>query len=526
MKSLAPYSGRWTHQKLKTLLDRTMFGYSVSQWKSWKSRSKSEVVSGLMEKVNIGDPPVNTSFATDPFVAIGDTWVESPYSRGDKDALKFRRQSLVSWVVSECLTNRNTLYPKMILFWHNHFPIDQMGDMRYNYQYYHLLHRHALGNFKQLTLEMTIEPAMLRYLNGNRNTKASPNENFARELLELFTIGKGEQVSDEDYTNYTEQDVRAIARALTGWRDFGYFSESKSQIGVVFRHSQHDSSTKTLSHRFDQVRIPDLGDEEYKKVIDIIFEKKEVARFMSRKLFRYFVGSEIDSMVEQHVIEPLADILYDHDYEIQPALEALLTSEVFYDDYYSGAIIKSPLEFLLPMYYHIAFHLDDHSDRYYRSYQSVFVFSAQLGQTIFRIPQVAGWTAYYQAPGWSKNWISTNTLTARHEIVSGLLRIPTRYTQDGWGSNLLELIAHLDHPEDPVELIREWTLYMLPKPLTEAQISHLKEYFIPGLPDYEWTVEYHQFLANPQDRRLTRSLNDKLKTLVYYIISLPDYQVI
>lgn len=526
MKTIDPFTGTWTNQNLKTLLHRTMFGYGLSQWKTWSGQSKDDIVEGLMTNVPAPDPPVNIDFKDDPYVSIGETWVNSPYPRGNKEALRSRRLSMISWLITEITDKNSTIYPKMILFWHNHFPIEKMGDMRYNYSYYDLLHRHALGNFKQLTLEMTIEPAMLRYLNGNKNTKTNPNENFARELLELFTIGKGELVGEGDYTHYTEQDVQAIAASLTGWRDYGYYNSEREDFGSIFRPNRHDPSTKTLSARFDQVEIPNLDDEEYKRVIDIIFQKKEVARFLSRKLFRWFVGSEIDEEVESHVIRPMGDLMYDNDYEIAPALEALLKSQVFYDETYCGSIIKNPLEYLLSLYHHISFTLDDQSEKYYQRYQSVFNTAAVLGLTYFNVPQVAGWKAYYQAPGWYRHWITTTTLSQRNQYAQGLLSINTRFGESHFGSDMLSLIGEFDDPGDPNELIREMTLYMLPKPLNDDQIISLKEYFIPGLPDYEWTVEYNQYLDDPQDKKLRRALNNKLKTLAYFIISLPDYQVI
>lgn len=526
MKNLHPYSASWNHQNLRTLLNRTMFGFSIEDWNNWSGLSMNDLLNPLGATIPIPSPPINTDFEDDPYAKIGESWVDKPYPRRNNDARRFRRFNLISWVMNEMIQNNASIYPKMILFWHNHFPIEKINDERFNYDYYVLLHKYALGNFKQLTLEMTIHPAMLRYLNGNQNTSRNPNENFARELLELFTIGKGELAGEDDYTNYTEQDVQAIAKCLTGWRDYGYYSEERSDFGSFFRTGQHDKSTKTLSARFDHVEIPNLEEEEYKRVIDIIFEKKEVAYFISRKLFRWFVGSKIDDEIETNVIKPMGDVIYDSGYEIKPALGALLSSQVFYDEDYCGSIIKNPLEFLLPLYHHISFELNDDSNKYFQTYRSVLNTSSLLGMIYFNVPQVAGWKAYYQSPAWYQHWITTTSLSNRNEYAQRLLSINTRFDGSHFGSDMLSLIDHFKNPTDPNELIRELTLYMLPKPLTEDQILNLKEYFIPGLPDYEWTVEYNEFLNDPSDIKLKRALNDKLKTLAYNIISLPDYQVI
>ncbi len=526
MKIFDPFSGPWDEQNLRTLLNRTMFGYSKPQWNMWSGQSMKDLVDKVLSQKSLPDPPVNKDFKEDPYVKIGETWVKSPYPKDNKDAKRFRTVSLISWLISDIMDKSTTIYPKMMLFWHNHFPIQKIPDQRFNYDYYILLHKHALGNFKQLTLEMTIHPAMLRYLNGNKNTGKNPNENYARELLELFTIGKGELAGEDDYTNYTEQDVQAIAKCLTGWQDYGHYSSEADGYGSVFKTKKHDNTTKALSKRFDNAIIPNLEEDEYKRVIDIIFEKKEVAYFISRKLFRWFVGSVIDEEAESQVIIPMGDLIYASGYEIKPALQALLTSQVFYDEIYCGAIIKNPLEFLLPLYHHISFELRDDSEKYFQTYRSVFYTSESLGLSYFNVPQVAGWKAYYQSPSWYKHWITTTTLSSRNEYAQRLLNIKTRFNDDHFGADLLGLLEHFDNPGNPTELIRELTLYMLPKPLTDEQIGSLKANFIPGLPDFEWTAEYNQYLNNPSDEKLKRSLNDKLKSLAYNIISLPDYQVI
>lgn len=526
MKTLQPFSSDWNPANLRTLLNRTMMGYSKSMWNEGSKLSREEVVNTLLKKRSVPEPPVNIDFSDDPYVKIGETWVNKPYPRKNKEAVRFRRNSLISWVIHEMTRKDALIYPKMILFWHNHFPIAKVNDLRFDYDYYILLHKHALGNFKHLTYEMTIHPAMLRYLNGNKNTSRNPNENFARELLELFTIGKGELAGEGDYSNYTEQDVQAIAKCLTGWRDYGYFSEERSDIGSFFRTNRHDKSTKTLSARFDHEKIPNLEEQEYRRVIDIIFSKKETANFISRKLFRWFVGSDIDEETEANVIQPMGELIFDSGYEIRPALQALLNSQVLYDEAFCGSIIKSPLEFLLPLYYHISFELDDQSEKYFQSFRSVYYTTNSLGQAFFNIPQVAGWKAYYQSPAWYQHWITTTSLSNRNEYAQRLLKINTRFDESRFGANMLQLLEEFEKPEDPTELVRELTLFMLPKPLSDEQIIQLKELFIPGLPDYEWTVEYNQYLNNPSDGKLKRSLNDKLKFLAYNIISLPDYQVI
>ena len=159
-------------------------------------------------------PPVNPNFTDDPNTPIGETWVDKAVTPNVTGLQGFRDQSLRSWTLNLIRTEGINIQEKMVLFWHNHFPTADLNDSRYVYKYSTLLRQFALGNFKELTKQMTLEPAMLRYLNGRENTAASPNENYARELLELFTIGKGPLAGPSDYTNYTEQDVVEMAKVL------------------------------------------------------------------------------------------------------------------------------------------------------------------------------------------------------------------------------------------------------------------------------------------------------------------------
>jgi uncharacterized protein (DUF1800 family) len=160
---------------------------------------------------------------------------------------------------------------------------------------------------------------MLLYLSGSQNTNAAPNENYSRELLELFTIGKGDAVGNGDYSNYTEDDVIEMAKVLTGWRVRG-LNNPDSQVSF-FANGKHTSGTKNLSHRFNNATISENGDHEYKDLIDLIFEQEECSKFITRKLYRWFVNSEITDEIETNIILPLAEIIRNNEYDISQALK-------------------------------------------------------------------------------------------------------------------------------------------------------------------------------------------------------------
>ena len=199
-----------------------------------------------------------------------------------------RQLSLGSWIIERINNEQVSIAEKMCLFWQNHFAATAGPDARATYDYHMLIRQHALGNFKQFVKDMTINPNMLLFLNGATNNVFFPNENYARELLELFTIGKGPQIGPGDYSNYTEDDIFEAAKILTGYYVDGLRSDTLTDVSAVYNGILHDTSTKTLSYHFGNATITDNGANEYGDLIDIIFQQNECANFICRKLYRYF----------------------------------------------------------------------------------------------------------------------------------------------------------------------------------------------------------------------------------------------
>ena len=297
----------------------------------------SNTVDTLLADVNPPAPPINYKDIGDANTPIGNTWINVVHN-GETRTRNFRFHSLAAWQLKHINESDMSIMPKMLGFWHNHFPIERqtVNDPRFLYKYWETLRTHALGNFQTLVEEISIDPAMLRYLDGRSNTRRKPNENYARELLELFTIGKGPIAGPGDYTHYTEDDVLEIARVMTGWSDRGYNSQTIGEPFALFNANNHDSGNKTLSHRFGNAEISGNGDQEYKDLISIVFLQDEVSRFICRKLYRYFVATNIDASVETDIIEPLAQELRDQNYNIKSVMKILLESEHFFPATRSG----------------------------------------------------------------------------------------------------------------------------------------------------------------------------------------------
>jgi len=419
---------------------------------------------------------------------------------------------------------RTAITEKMLVFWHNHFATESINDPNFDYNYFSLIRKHVLGNFRAFTKDMTINPSMLRFLNGNQNTKNAPNENFARELLELFTIGKGELTGEGDYTNYTEEDISEIARILTGWKDQGFKTKEQLEISAFFRSWAHDTETKTLSHRFDNISINDAGEEEYKQLIDIIFSKKEVARFISRKLYRYFIYHVIDEQTEAQIIEPLAGILVEADYEIKAALEVLLSSQHFYDFANIGCLIKNPLDFIFSSLKSLETEIP--TEDLNINYSFFFKIHSKAGLMQMNYgdpPGVAGWKAYYQLPSYYEIWINSVTLPYRMALTKDLALDGIKQGSYRITIPCLKLLESLDTPSNIDVLINHFNTLLLPQEITEKQRVFLKDILIPGLPDYEWTVEYVNYLDNQDDENLVKSLENKLRQFISSILTMPEF---
>jgi uncharacterized protein (DUF1800 family) len=264
------------------------------------------------------------------------------------------------------------LREKMAFFWHGHFASRNL-NVFFQQQLLDVIRQNALGSFRDLLHEVSKTAAMLNFLNANQNRKDHPNENFAREVMELFTMGRG---------NYTENDVKEAARSFTGWG-----ANIKGEF--VFRKSQHDTGSKTVlgkSGSFD-------GDQ----VLDILLDHKQTANYITQKIYRFFVNDNID----KQKTDWLADRFYKSDYDISKLMEDIFTSDWFYDEKNIGVRIKSPIELMAGIRRVLPMKLDNE--------EAQLLVQRVLGQVLFYPPNVAGW------PG-GKTWIDSSTLMMRMRL--------------------------------------------------------------------------------------------------------------
>lgn len=264
------------------------------------------------------------------------------------------------------------LREKMSLFWHGHFACRTLNSF-FAQELLQIIRSNALGSFADMLKAVSKSPAMLQFLNNQQNKKSHPNENFAREVMELFTIGRG---------NYTENDVKEAARAFTGWA-------FNTQGEFIFRKNQHDVGGKTF--------LGKTGNFDGDDILNMLLENEQTANYISKKIYRYFVNENVSEQNQQW----LSSRFYSNNYNIAKLLEDMYTSNWFYDEKNIGTRIKSPVELLAGIRRLLPMQLEND--------QSQLLYQRALGQVLFYPPNVAGWAG-------GKNWIDSSSLMLRLRI--------------------------------------------------------------------------------------------------------------
>ena len=528
---LSSYSGPWETPQVVHLLRRTLFGVRKEDLASFKSLSPAQAVDKLLQPSATPLPPLNyynepSNGVEDPSAAWGETWINAPY---DNDYEGRRITSLKSWLILNILNQETTLSEKMLLFWHNLLVTESWGIFiaKTSYQYFELLRSHSLGNFKTLIREITLNPAMLIYLNGTKNQKEAPDENYARELQELFCIGKGPN------SGYTEGDVQATAKVLTGWRHSWQSVNGVGPVSTFFQADRHDTSDKQFSefygNRLIQGRQGAAGAEELDELLEMIFDNNETALYLSRRLYQFFVYSDIDSQTEQQVIAPMAELIRSHDYEVLQALEALLKSEHFFDRINYGSQIKSPLDHLLGLWRTLGVQSPSPGDPVmdYMITRSMIWNMAEKGLEIADPPSVSGWPAYYQAPQFDKSWITTDTISSRATTTDSMIfwgfwvDVNTQISAD-----LVAFVDELDQPEDPNQLLGDLIDLLLGMPLGISEIEELKSILLSGeRADFYWTNAWNDYKNDPGNMEYKLTVETRLKSMFQRLLQRGEFQL-
>ncbi|MFT5915698.1 MAG: hypothetical protein ACJAWV_001017 [Flammeovirgaceae bacterium] len=378
-----------------------------------------------------------------------------------------------AWVKQMASANLGTLREKMALFWHGHFACKLENPFLAQNQI-NLLKKHALGSFREMLSGIAKDGAMILYLNNQQNRKGKPNENFTRELMELFTVGRG---------NYTENDIKEGAKAFTGW------SANRINGDFMFRKRQHDFGSKNFMGK--------TGNFDGQDIIDIILAKRETATFISRKLYKYFVN-EIQPN-EKH-IEELTDVFFKSDYDIGKTMRFLFDQDWFYETVNIGSKIKSPIEFLAGLMRKLELNFQEE--------KGILFTEKALGQILFFPPNVAGWPS-------GKTWIDNATLLIRLNYPSYIF------------SNT-EIEINLKNPPEtkPVRVGKKMEVTANLKPLMNAfkktnadRLGEEMAAFFLQVPVQMKDSAFEKFSAN------AKAQDDRIKTWAISLMSLPEYQL-
>jgi uncharacterized protein (DUF1800 family) len=362
-----------TQREIQHLFLRAGFGISYEALQNYKDKSAEAIVDEIFN--NAGSPRFLMLAEKEDFSPLTMTNLET------QEAFTDRTRKMLIELNSAWLKNmaasEGDIREKMTLFWHGHLAsTSNNADMIQ--QQNNLIRKHALGNFGVLLREVSKDAVMLQYLNNQQNRENAPNENFAREVMELFTLGRG---------HYTEQDIKDAARAFTGW---GFDEEGR----FVFRTMIHDYGEKTV--------LGQTGPFEGDDILDILLQQKQTAKFIVQKIYAFFVNDELDP----YKIDPLAEKFYKSGYDITVLLKDIFTSEWFYDKKNIGCKIKSPVE-LIASNMHM-FKLD------FENSEALVEIQKLLGQILFIPPNVAGWPS-------GAGWIDASTLMLRLRLMEATL---------------------------------------------------------------------------------------------------------
>jgi uncharacterized protein (DUF1800 family) len=522
------YRGPWTQDQAKLLCRRTLFGARKQDINQFSQKSLKKSVRMLLDVDRTMPPPplnnYNDDKYTDPEIPAGATWVNSMTYDGMNNGR--RTASVKAWWTGLMLSQDCTLREKMVLFWHNHFATETrtVNNALLFYRHNTLLRKYALGNFKELVKAISVDPHMLRYLNGASNTKKAPDENYGRELQELFTVGKGPD------SHYSEDDVKAAAHVLTG-----YYIDNKTYT-YKFDPKRHDDQDKKFSAFYGSYVIRGRGgvegQDELDEMLDMIFRQPEVSKFICRKLYRFFVYHTIDSETEKNVITPLAATFRKHHYEMKPVLQQLLRSEHFFDPSNRAALIKSPVDYTIGACREYAVQFPPASDyvNLYGCWQAIQQQAANMQQNIGDPPNVSGWPAYYQSPEFDKFWINSDTLPKRNQFTDRLIN--GGFAKGGF-KVLIDTIGYakqLPEPANPDKLIGDSVDLLLVLGISSKESENLKSsVLLSGLEgamaDQYWEQAWRDLLQKTDDVANKNNVEKKLKALYKYLMNLPQYQL-
>lgn len=549
MASLNPNTTVLGMKNAKHLLRRATFVYTTALIDQYSKLTPTQALDLLLV-----DNPLTLNLPYDPLpsAAPDGFWTESTNLATSFPNQYGKGTIVAGWWWYNAI-NSPTLKFKLSHFLSTRFTVikntDVFGSATEFYDYIRLILFYSYGNYKKLAKKMTLNNSMLSFLSNTSNVKSAPNENYAREFLELFTIGKGAQIAPGNYTNYMESDIVQTARILTGFKrkadrsiiDF----ETKIPKGYN-QFSDHNTNSKTFSDAFNNKIIASATDAasmdtELDNYIDMVFDQPATAKNICRKIYTYFVKSIISTEAENEIINPLAQDLHNNGYEIIPIIRKLLESQHFYDlddsnatDETIGGMIKSPLQQLSEICTYLKATIPDptlNPLNFYNSFWWGFInnnFFMRSNMILFEPDNVAGHPPYHQAPHFDKIWISSSTLIARYRLgeslLDGINRISgnTNIITKIYISEVIKNSGIVSNPSDPFVLTSELCNALFAQQTDFDRINYfMNSFLLQGLTNNYWMEAWNSFISTNNNS----VVESRLKLLATKIVRAPESQM-
>lgn len=578
--ALIQFSGNLGRKRAAHLLKRITFGPNKADMDAFSSLTPAAALHLLFQETSIPTPPID--------LKTNATWVNIPSTDANSDD-SVLQSYFKGWWLNNMLAQHvsptdklaQMVREKIVFFLHTHLTTIQevVGSSRALYFQNVLFRTYAFDetkpapiNLKDLTKKICIDNAMLTLLDGKLNVKGDPNENFGRELIELYTLGKGLQGSippsttQGDYIYYTEQDVKAAALIMSGWDTDTTFTtldtdtslpRGKAKTNASNVSNQHDNTVKQFSARFNNAIITPnpallIGGlpteasmiDEISQLIDLIYSQPECPKNICRKLYRFFTYHEIDATIDTNIITDLSNTFISGGYKIEPVIKELLGSQHFYDlmdvdvnnDMF-GAIIKSPLELVTETISFFEYPFPIYSSQLedlYKTTDNLFEQLRIMGMNFMNPTDVAGYDAYYQYPMFNRAWISPNTLNRRYNFI--YLSMTTDNTMEG--ALNIDLYTFIKvrfggSASDPDVFIRELITYLFPMSIetteiTTERLNYFKVQFfklgeaLPQGPLAFWQFSWSNGDTIPASKTDARGM---LQDLVNALLQSPEFQL-
>ncbi len=554
MPYLDTYTQPLTAKTAAHLLRRATFGPTQTEITGFTGKTAVQAVQLLIQNANVSpSPPIDLDSTK---ATAGQTYLDKAFN-GDRN---FDYGTYIKWWwygIMADQSNKPALLEKLTLFWQNHFVTTRevVDDYRFVWRYFQLLRTNALGNFRTLVTGISKDPAMLRFLNGNENEKGKPNENYARELQELFTVGAFDFAGNK---NYTEDDVKAAARALTGWKYTNYWVNGSTTFDTTFTATKHDTDAKVFSAKYNNTTIParttapagfaNTGEADLSDLITMLLNHPETPKFICRKLYRWYVNPNVTQEIETNVIVPLARFFASpsNNYAIQPVVVKLLTSQIFFDTANIGAIIKSPLELVIGSLKFFDQPVPPMNTNY-TAYKKLFGDFAHwrmrdMQMDVIDQPTVFGYEPYYQT-GYSKIWMNTTTIALRSDFTDAFiwrwLVVDANYYGTGvpykmgidvlaWATSLQANFADVTGTPSItcVDVLEAFSKNLFATDLFQSQKDFLIDtIMMQGIPRTSWVNEWNNYRTTPTNTNRKNAVTYRLQNLMKYMLRMAEYQL-